>query len=446
MARNRVIYQSEAVYVGPSPAISGFLTDKTALVPTGYLGHTNGDGGDFMRPLGGGTIGAEANQIKQLHRIQTCNYSFNIARTDINQFGELAAIDRVVMDTPTVSMDFSYILATMENELNLGLVIDGSTSCISGLLSKNSDEKNYFIKTVGEGRDAVGDEKLSVVGTADETQTVATIGIGNGFMTSYTTECSVGNFPTCSVNVEGLNMTFSQGVSGGSPAIVPESGVRLDSYKYTLPIATGSASTGILATSALRPGDITFSFKKSDAEGSTLVDALDGVAENTYDSPGAQLGDMTTRAHAKIQSYNISLDMGREPIQRLGSRYAFTREITFPMTVSLSIDALVADLTTGSLSDVINCDDSYDIQINLLRPTNCAGELGGPSQDIFAQYRLKNCKVNSQSFSSDIGSNKSVTMEFATQIGGPLQTNQGLFMSGISTDDFTMARDDSAQQ
>ena len=298
MARNRVIYQSEAVYVGPTPAISGFLADKTMLVPTGYLGHTNGDGGDFFRPLGGGTVGAESNQIKQLHRIQTCNYAFNIARTDINQFGELAAIDRVVMDTPTVSMDCSYILATMENEKNRGMVIDGSTSCISGLLSKNSDEKNYFIKTVGEGRDAVGDVKTSVVGSADETQTIATIGIGNGFLTSYTTECSVGNFPTVSVNVEGLNMTFAQGVSGGSPAIVPESGVRLESYKYILPVATGSPDTGILATSALRPGDITFSFKKSDAEGQTLVSALDGVAENSYDAPGSQLGDMAARAHA----------------------------------------------------------------------------------------------------------------------------------------------------
>ena len=29
MARNRVIYQSEALYVGPSPAVSGFFTNKT---------------------------------------------------------------------------------------------------------------------------------------------------------------------------------------------------------------------------------------------------------------------------------------------------------------------------------------------------------------------------------------------------------------------------------
>jgi hypothetical protein len=101
------------------------------------------------------------------------------------------------------------------------------------------------------------------------------------------------------------------------------------------------------------------------------------------------------------------------------------------MTVSASIDALVADLTTGSISDVINCDDSYDITVNLLRPSNCPGD-GDAVKEIFAQYQLKNCKVDAQSFSSDIGSNKSVTLDFSTQIGGPNQTNQGLFMSGIS--------------
>ena len=431
MARNRVIYQSEALFVGPTPAVSGFYADKTHLVPPGY------ESNDLRR--------ASGNAVKQLHRIQTCNYSFNIARTDINQFGELAAIDRVVMDTPTVALDFSYILATMENETRLGFVTNGAISCLSGILNKTADEKNYFILTVGEGRDAVGDNQTSYIDGL-ETSTLSTIGIGNGFMTSYTTECSVGNFPTVSVNVEGLNMTFNQGVSGGSPAIVPESGVRLDFYKWVLPVATGSPSTGIMQTSALRPGDITFDFRKVDSESVHLLHGVD-AATNSYDAPGAALGDMTSRSHSKIQSYNISMDMTREPINRLGSCFAFTREITFPMSVTMTIDALVADLTTGTLSDVINCDDSYDLTVNLLRPTSCPGTMtDGTAKAIFAQYKLKGAKVNSQAFTSDIGSNKAVTLEFSTQVGGPHQHNQGLFMSGISMDFLAMQNDDSAQQ
>jgi hypothetical protein len=450
MARNRVIYQSEAVYVGPSPAVSGFFSNKNML---GWdsVDAEGGPNGESQPLSGSDSIGSArellSNDIIQLHRIQTCNYSFNIARTDINQFGELAAIDRVIMDTPTVALDFSYILATMDNEARLGFTVNKGVSCISGILNKVEDERNYFIKTVAEGEDAVGDLSTAAgQGGGVETDTISTIGIGNGFMTSYSTECSVGNFPTCSVSVEGMNMTFNNSISGASPAVVPESGTRLDHFKYCVPVTTGSAETGFLATSALRPGDITFEFQKVDAEGIDLDTAVVGGL-NSYDAPGATIGDMTSKNHAKIQSYNISLDLGREPIQRLGSRFAFTREITFPMTVSCSIDALVADLTTGSLSDIVNCDDSYDITINLLRPTSCPGSLDdGTAKQIFAQYAMKNVKVDAQSFSSDIGSNKSVTLDFSTQVGGPNQTNQGLFMSGISLDFIADVQQDTSAQ
>lgn len=443
MPRNRIIYQSEALYVGPSPAISGFFTgiglgqvgvSGTAGFATRYSGVTGaaGIGRDRVNPTGNPD---QENLIGQLHRIQTANYAFNISRTDINQFGELAAIDRVILDSPTVSLDFSYILANFENERRLGFVTDGSFTCIKNLINKNSDEKNYFIETVGEGRDAYQDA------THGDT---AVIGIGNGFITSYTSECSVGNLPTVSINVEALNMAFNNNISGQSPAISPQSGTRLG-YNYVLPKATGSAGSGDLSTSALRPGDMVFHFKKVDAEGASSDELLVG-ADNSYDAPGAKLGNGVDDAFAKIQSYNISLDMGREAIQKLGSRFAFTREITFPITATCTIEALVADLTTGSLSDIINCDDSYDITINLLRPTNCYVTSGTSYQDIFVQYRLKNVKVNSQAFSSDIGSNKSVTIEFATQIGGPNQVRQGLFMSGYDIDGRAFTQDSSAQQ
>lgn len=421
MPRNRVIYQSEALYAGPAGAASGFFT--------GAFGA--GTGRDRIMPTGDPD---PENLIRQLHRIQTANYAFNITRTDINQFGELAAIDRVILDSPTVSLDFSYILANFENEKVLGLIVDGSSTCIKSFINKTEDERNYFIRTVGEGRDAFQD---SMYGNT------AVIGIGNGFLTSYTSECSVGNLPTVNINVEGLNMAFNNGVSGQTPAISPQSGTRLG-YNYILPLGTGSHSSGDLSISTLRPGDLTFHFKKVDSEGVDLGEGTVG-SENTYDAPGTLLGDGSTNSHAKIQSYNLSLDMGREPIQKLGSRFAFSREITFPITATLTIEALVADLTTGSLSDIINCDDSYDLTINLLRPTNCEGA-GAAIKDIFVQYRLKNAKVNSQAFSSDIGSNKSVTLEFSTQIGGPHQIKQGLFMSGLHSGAGSFVRDTSSEQ
>ena len=122
MAKNRVIYQSQAVYAG---------RDKNAAGDTGWQSES----------------GSVSAMPKQLKRVQSANYGFDIARTDVNQFGELAAIDRIILTSPTVSMDFSYILANVSNESILGFDTGGSTSAIADIINKTKDERNYFIKT-----------------------------------------------------------------------------------------------------------------------------------------------------------------------------------------------------------------------------------------------------------------------------------------------------------
>lgn len=361
MARNRIIYQSEALYAGPSPAT-----------------------GDHFA---GGNVGN--NLVNQLHRIQSANYSFNIARTDVNQFGELGAIDRVILESPTVSLDFSYILNSFGNEelLGFGPLDSTDVTCISGILNKTTDERNYFIRTVAEGSDALS------IGTGAANQNV--IAVGNGFITSYSTEASVGNFPTATVNVEGLNMQFDAGVTGNYiPAVTPSNGSKITSKKYSLPTATSSIAQGSL--SALRPGDINFTLDQPSG-GATITDA-------------------------KIQSYTISFDLARTPLQKLGSKFAFAREINFPVTVNMQIQAELGELTTGTLADIITADRTYDLQVTLKHPTS------GTDHMI---YKVEGAKLDSQEFSSSIGANKAVTLNFSTQIGGPSQSSIGLFMSGI---------------
>jgi hypothetical protein len=47
-----------------------------------------------------------------------------------------------------------------------------------------------------------------------------------------------------------------------------------------------------------------------------------------------------------------------------------------------------------------------------------------------AKFKLKGAKLDSQEFSSDIGANKTVTLTFSTQVGGPQDTDNGLFING----------------
>jgi len=382
MPRNRIIYQSEAVYAGPSPA-TGF-----------HFGtFTPGIGGSSNDNTAGLT-----NLVQQLQRVQTANYSFNVARTDVNQFGQLASIDRVILTSPTVSLDFSYILAGLTNEADLGFTVisgnsDSNISAISGFLNATQDERNYFIRTVPEGNDAVG---FSDVSSGNN----GVIGIGNGFISSYSTEGSVGNFPTASINVEGLNMNFQRGLSGNFvPAVNTIDGTALRNF-YTLPAAVQNTAIGSgNAISALRPGDITL-----DIQAQTGVGGVDTTVMN-------------------IQSYNLSFDLARTPIERLGNRFAFSRPIDFPLTVNLSVDAQVTDMVTGNLANLVN-DDSlrYNPSVTIKSPTD--------SRLVMAKFALRGAKLVSQEYSSDIGSNKTVTLTFETQVGGPQDTNNGLFMNG----------------
>ena len=93
-SRNRVIYQSQALYAGPDKDANGAYITETA-----------------------------SDAPKALQRLQSCNYSFDITRQDVNQFGELASIDRVILDAPTVSMDFNYFLGSWANENILGFKV-----------------------------------------------------------------------------------------------------------------------------------------------------------------------------------------------------------------------------------------------------------------------------------------------------------------------------------
>ena len=440
MARNRVIYQSEAVYVTQS----GYNEDLTA---------TSGFAADGVNI--GGSAATVRDAVMDLHRVQSANYSFNITRQDVNQFGELAAIDRIITDTPTVSFDTSYILANFDNENKLGFRVAPSgseanttfVSCISGLIdsSTTAHQKDYFILTSKEGSDAVDNLNTG--------KYESIIGIGNGFITSYSSEASVGGLPTASVGVEGMNMNFNtvadgtqvsaiagpvpgkgfrinpdssvlSGISGLNPAIDPEDGTTMqgDARFVVLPIATQNASgAGGGLISALRPGDITLSLIAHDATAN-----LDTIMDSSATADDLLVGADVKDAH--IQSYTLSFDLSRTPIQKLGTRFAFARPVDFPITASLSVDAVLADLTTGTVSDLINCDNSYDAVIKMKDPSLCNATAA--SKPVAVSYLARDLKIDSESFTSSIGDSKSVTLDFTCQIGGPEQTTVGVFMSG----------------
>jgi hypothetical protein len=398
MARNRLIFQSEAVYAGTSPS-TGTQVEFQNGIPTGVYGNLS-------------TQTTAQSAANQLTRVQSCNYNLSVPRTDVYQFGELSAIDRVIIQPPAVSLDISYILAGFANENYLGLTVTptgqaGQVTCISGILTKTNDDRNFFVVDSLEGQDVNNNPSINVAGTN-------VYAFGNMYISSYTSQGSVGNLPTVDARFEGLNLVIQTGIQyNTTPAISLVDGTRLTGWIYNLPNAVSQPNpgSGDLTISALRHGDITLTVWQSGTN-------------NEY----VDLGATPSPVSGAVQGYRIAFDLKRQDLQRLGTRFLYSKEVQYPVTVNCSINGLVRDLNTGDLSTFICNDNPYDVEISIKRP-GCDAALAA-ARPVVAKYRMLGVKLDAQSYSLGINNNKTFTMDFSRPIGSATQ-NVGLFMSGV---------------
>jgi len=429
MARNRVIYQSQALFIAPS---------ATGVQVSGTTGNNIG-GSPTTNPGITGELASGISLLKKMDRIQNCNFNFSINRQDINEFGKLARIDSIVMETPTVGLDFSYYATDGYNERLMGFNItgfksDGTTfiddnivngaQAISGLLS-DLQGNNYYILTVDEGEDVVG-------GNLTPSSTI--VALGNVFISEYGFEASVGAIPTVSVTLEAFNIksdasevpvTLTAGVpaigtaganittiTGSSPAIdlFANPATKLTNVKngYKLDISrdfTGSIgvvpgvnftgfTTGSSSVSALRPGDIQLTLPSSEG--------------------------FTNLSTAHIQSFKFTLPLSRTVLQRLGNTFGFARVIDVPINMDLSMSAIVSELRDENLFDILASPTKQNFTI-ALKDSNGNRKIA---------YTIKGAILQGETYSENIGDNQTVDLTYTVQIGGANDTTAGLFMSG----------------
>ena len=380
--RNRIIYQSEAV---------------------------------FASNIGSGTDGnLTSAQINDLQRVTEVGHDVDLARQDVNVFGKLASVDRIVLEEPTVGLNLSYYLADGFNESGVGLttykVNNAESNCLSGILANNDEaERNYYILTVQEGVDAVGVSPTSVGNSG----ALGIVGIGNSFLSNYTVNLNVGDIPSADVSFEASNITFLLSHPDGvqNPALIKTGAV---STQFTGLVSLPAATTGSLTTTVLRPGDVVVDF------GSAGLDMGGAIL------PG--MTEAATKQSAHVQSVSIEVPLSRTPQNRLGNFAAFSRELDVPISVTLNVSANLADISTGTLVDLIcSSSDERDITVSLYGP--CAADDASPDE-LNMQFKLKGATLDSENFSSNVGDNKTVDLTFSSQVGGPNDQTKGLFISG----------------
>jgi hypothetical protein len=355
------------------------------------------------------------NDIKQLYRLTSIGGpEWTYEKAPISVIGKLAPITRDTTDSPTVSVPFSYYVTDFENEKNIGFVVTPSggalptTGAISDILTKSTlkDEKNYFILVTPEGVDAISRSG------ADPTDYI--LGIGNANITNYSIEASVGDYPTASVTIEGLNLKGQTGISNvtgvtlpfisgwhKTPAINTTNGLSItgDSTNFRLPIGSiGSTNKAFV----LKPGDIT-------------VDL----------SSASGLFADTKNGEFNIQSFNISFDLARDPIQSLGARYSKSRELTFPIDVNFTVEALAGDLKVADLRNHVCGTGVYSATVSMKRP-DCSN-----AGSTAATVMLKGLTLQSEAFNIDVDDNQSVSLTWLGSIGSPTDAENNVFFSGV---------------
>jgi len=328
-SRNRILYQSEALAVA-----------KTSPAETNFL-----------------------------KRVQSVNYSFSVGRTDVNQFGELAAIDRVILEQPTVTMDFSYILNGTDNETALGFNLGANTSMIADIIGSTNDKLQYYVSLAAEGTDAA----TNPAGTVK-----SNIKVPDGFITSYSASGSVGEFPTATVNLEALDMKIGANNTAQTD------------------IQAGSAATESNTSSyVLRPGEIEMD-----------ITAFGGVVH--------------------LQSFTLTVDLTREAINRLGTNFPFARVISFPLNATLSAEGILSSddqvANDNSLDNLVSNDQALPNLVVDCKKQSGANHVKG------IKYTMKKAKLDSYSYTSSIGANKAVSMDWSVPIGSATQTDRGVFI------------------
>ena len=196
----------------------------------------------------------------------------------------------MVSPSATGNQNFSYYLTDGKNEHLLGFDSSDASSFLHPDFISDIDGRNFYVYTAPEGRDADATIAKIEAQSSDEKSVIA---IGNGYVTSYSVNASVGAMATASVSVAGANIQADTNTAGANPGINPTDGTKYTN-EYDIPneyLVTGDGPTCLL------PGDIE-------------VDLDDGSLLST-------VTDVNSATASHIQSVSIDIPLGRSTLNRV---------------------------------------------------------------------------------------------------------------------------------
>lgn len=388
MARDRIIYNVEGLFVGP---YSGEQNQNTDYYLSGY------------------------QILKRIEKVQNVNYSIDENRINVAGFGSKKNIFRGLASQPTVNLNFNYIPDgfTNENRLNFDVshfLSSTQAPMFSGICQDNSikDNKDFYVVINNNNDDLFTNTDLTPyninpTGLNDVIDPKSTgysvLHFQNCYLTNYSFSVAVGELSNVrqayiadnivyyvsgsGIKYSALNLTSGNLVPNNEEIIIP---------KYVNP--TGSNISG---QNILLPGDTTVTF-------------------STLNTTGVLFYTDT------LQNLNLDISFERQNLRSLNYKFPLGRVINFPVNCNLDMSFIVEESLSGSFFDTLNRDQDYNILVNF--NSSCARQGVYPSQFIFSGARFNNLNYNSA-----IGNNKTANLSFNFDLDPDFGT-RGIFASG----------------
>ena len=440
MSKNRVIYQTQALLVGPSSSTGFHFLNYTGLLNDEYY-----------------NLGSNHNLLQSINRIQNVSFSLDAPREEVRQLGSRGAVSRPIINPPGINLEFEYLLNGLANDARIGLNVNYAqfqypysgtpfyesnyqVNLLSGLMARQfgqptgdpywpmpiRDNRNIFLITADEYSDVnyLGLNHLTVPDVTRGVGLRATghkvMAFGHCFLNSYETRGAVHSIPKSRVSYSCENIAFYMSGSGVyTPAINTQTRKPLNQKHFNIPDIRDEGGPSVLM-----PGDITVDIIPSGIAGLTGL--------------GLSFNDI------KIQEYGINIDFKRDLLTSIGYQMPLDREITFPLYARLNFGCLVGDSESGNFIDILNQDSGYNVALKLKNKPFCSRfpviynntthpKHAGPAVnhgDVAIRYDFWNAKFDSISYENTISSNKYANLNFSVELN-PDNLSNGLFISGL---------------
>lgn len=354
------------------------------------------------------------NLLRELNRVQSFDYSFDVGRQDLQNVGEMGLSESKSLNYPSAQFNISTLMCGAENDYLLGLDVNfpcffsgfngqpfkninydlatgfNNKQLYSGLNTgvffpfRYTDKKNIYISVTDRQGDENNGNAHSFTGTS--------IAFGNCYLNSYQVNASVGANPTINYGFTAENVEVNSEMIGVSPGLNPKNLSKVNSGYYIIPYSTGDSFPSVL-----NPGDMVISISNTGYGGDTSIKDI-GYLETDW----------------KIQSFSFDINFERDPLTSIGWQLPIYRSIKYPIFANVGLDLVVGDNQAQEFKTIFNNNYPYQIIVGFNHPCQFTG--ADSYKNKMLQYTFNSADLTSLSSSMTVNDFQKVSLGFRQEI------------------------------